>query len=226
MCHTAILPNVWTGIVGVDHFPRTTRVVDHLALSTANHCQRRLAAQLAKAKAAEKAAELDDKYSLAEKAAEKRTSITEKAKEFDEKCAPSTTVLDASCVPPNQVIIRSAVFLLRHGVSEKKSAAAAKAAAKRDELTLAAEDKYGEREAQKTFAALDTVRSTVAAALFIRRWLSLTLSGVSAHRWLCVHRRGGGLSYSNSTSDGGSPVDPSSHHRCLLALRLVRVRLS
>ena len=126
---------------------------------------------MAKAKAAEKAAELDDKYSLAEKAAEKRTSITEKAKEFDEKCAPSTTVLDASCVPPNQVIIRSAVFLRRHGVSEKKSAAAAKAAAKRDELTLAAEDKYGEREAQKTFAALDTVRSTVAAAL-IRRWLS------------------------------------------------------
>ena len=66
------------------------------------HCQRRLAAQLAKAKAAEKAAELDDKYSLAEKAAEKRTSITEKAKEFDEKCAPFHDCADASCVPPTR----------------------------------------------------------------------------------------------------------------------------
>lgn len=46
----------------------------------------------------------------------------------------------------------------RHNVSEKLTIAEAKAAAKRDELAQAAEEKFGEREAQKTFAALDGVR--------------------------------------------------------------------
>jgi hypothetical protein len=96
-------------------------------------------------------------------------------------------------------------------VSEKKSAAAAKAAAKRDELTLAAEDKYGEREAQKTFAALDTVRSTVAAALIIRRWLSLTLSGVCPPLVVCTQKGRGVVvfeQYKRWWVAGGSVVSP------------------
>ena len=58
-------------------------------------------------------------------------------------------------------------------MSEKLTIAEAKAAAKRDELAQAAEEKFGEREAQKTFAALDDVRhclSRYLPRLLSRAW--------------------------------------------------------